>query len=72
MKDLKTYYRARESHGGLSGQDKSQKGFRVKRTLVRNSSQSNLHPKTDKSENDIFEIRNEYLRVHGRISNNIA
>jgi hypothetical protein len=39
---------------------------------VRNSSQSNLNAGGDKSDHDIFEIRNEYLRVHGRLSNNIA
>lgn len=68
VKDLKTYYHSREAVRG----DKSVKGFRVKRTLVRNSSQSNLNAAGDKSEQDIFEIRNEYLRVHGRLSNNIS
>ena len=67
VKELKTYYHSREAVRG----EKSVKGFRVKRTLLRNSSQSNLNP-GDKSEQDIFEIRNEYLRVHGRLSNNIS
>jgi hypothetical protein len=72
VKDLKTYYHGKDNFISLTRPDKSQKGFRVKRTLVRNSSQSNLNPKVEKSEQDIFEIRNEHLRVHGRISNNIV
>lgn len=53
-------------------QEKSQKGFRVKRGMVRNSSQINLQPPRDeRCENDVFEIRNEYLKAHGKLTNNI-
>jgi hypothetical protein len=73
VKDLKIYHQAKdEARPAGASQEKSQKGFRIKRGLTRNSSQSNLKPLPDKSENDIFEIRNEYLKVNGRMTNNIV
>ena len=69
VNELKIYSQKKEN--GVS-QEKSQKGFRVKRGMVRNSSQVNLQPtREDRCENDVFEIRNEYLKANGKLTNNI-
>ncbi len=42
VKDLKNYYQKEELNQGAGSKDKFPKGFRIKRGLTRNSSQSNL------------------------------